>query len=272
MKKTKPEKKTPSLFFTRIKKYGFWALLGLALIIVGFGLWYILQFPKTQAQWSSEHQFSPTVRQNGTMINVFRYRDFKYNQGSIQERRWEERKFDLKNLQGLEIIITEGERLNHNAQAMLIFDFGVDGDIAVSIEPRLERKEVFSNTNALCRKHELIYVFGSEEDLLTLRKLQGVPLYRIPLDTTFEQNRILLTSIIERAKGLRQSPEWYHPWFNSSHGNLMTHLKKTFGKLRFYQLRQYNPDYLLQQLFDWEAVKVNTNSLKQLKQKTKILP
>ena len=77
----------------------------------------------------------------------------------------------------------------------------------------------------LLHRYEVMYVIGSEEDLIGLRAAHGdaaVLLY--PIRATREATRALLVQMLERANALRESPEYYNTLINNCTTNILNHV------------------------------------------------
>src|SRR5262249_59219963 len=88
--------------------------------------------------------------------------------------RYETCTYHLSNLQGVDIIFFNwGMALM--SHPVLVFDFGPDGRICMSIEVRFRRGQRFSITRSLYRQQELIFLAADERDALLRPTDHGWP-------------------------------------------------------------------------------------------------
>ena len=111
---------------------------------------------------------------------------------------------------------------------MLRFGFGENKYVIVSVEARAEKQEKYSVVAGSYRQFELIYLFGSEEDLVNLRAIhRGTRLYMFPIkaDQKFMTN--LFKELASSANALHTQPKFYR----SITDNCTTTLVKHFDRL-----------------------------------------
>ena len=98
---------------------------------------------------------------------------------------------------------------------VLVFDFGPDGRVCVSIEVRYRRGQEFSITRSLYRQQELIFLVTDERDAVLRRTKHGPPqeahLYRF--NATPAELRTAFLDYVETINGLYGRPRWYHGLF-----------------------------------------------------------
>ncbi|HET7381211.1 MAG TPA: DUF4105 domain-containing protein, partial [Pseudolabrys sp.] len=94
--------------------------------------------------------------------------------------------------------------------------------LSISIETRPEVGEGFDPVASLFKQFELIYVVGTERDLVKVRtnyRRETVYLYR--LNTSPEDARRLLAIYLKRINELADRPEFYHLLSNSCTINII---------------------------------------------------
>jgi hypothetical protein len=108
---------------------------------------------------------------------------------------------------------------------VLVFDFGPDGRVCVSIEVRYRRGQNYSILRSLYHFYELIFLVADERDAI-LRRTKFPPsqeahLYR--LATTAEELRATFLDYVDAINALYRRPRWYH--------GLCTNCTTTFYRL-----------------------------------------
>jgi len=95
---------------------------------------------------------------------------------------------------------------------VLVFDFGPDGRVCMSIEVRYQRGQKYSILRSLYHFYELIFLVADERDAILRRTKYGpsqeAHLYR--LATTAEELRATFLDYIDAINALYRTPRWYH--------------------------------------------------------------
>ena len=115
------------------------------------------------------------------------------------------------------------------AHTMLRFGFGDHEHLIVSVEARREKNETYSLISGAFRRFELIYLFGSEDDLLVLRAVhRGTRLYIYPIKADHPFMLSLLKDMASSANALHEKPMFYRSILD----NCTTTLVKHFDRLQ----------------------------------------
>ena len=114
-------------------------------------------------------------------MTVRNVRNFRYRSVEDFDERWEERRFDLALLDGLDIFfIYWGAPLI--AHTILSWSFADGQHLAISVEVRKRKNQDYSAIKAFFRQYELIYVVADERDVIKLRtnyRREQVYLFRL---------------------------------------------------------------------------------------------
>jgi hypothetical protein len=185
-----------------------WAcFLGLFAVVLGG---YLALRPSNRREWMPDVAQIPSAAIEGERLTVRHVRNCFYRSEFEYEPRFEDRTYDLRSLQGMDLfLVSWGPR--HIAHTILSFDFGSGGHLAFSIETRKERHETYSALRGFFREYEVCIVAGDERDLIRLRtnhRREQVRRYRLVTPT--EGPRLLLEDYLARLNGLAERPEWYN--------------------------------------------------------------
>lgn len=151
-----------------------------------------------------------TAELAGDRVTVRNVRNFRYRSVEDFDERWEERRFDLAALDGLDVFfIYWGAPLI--AHTILSWSFADGQHLAISVEVRKRKGQGYSALKAFFRQFELIYVVADERDVIKLRtnyRREQVYLYR--LRTSPGKARALLIDFFGAMNALARKPIWYN--------------------------------------------------------------
>jgi hypothetical protein len=186
-------------------------LLGFCAAFALVLLWWISIEPSNEREWQTEVAVLPHATQRGDLITLHNVRNFDYRTEQDFTPRYEDRTFDLRQLDVVDLIAVywAGDAIAH-----IIVSFGFAGEhVAISIETRKEKGEGYSSIAGFFKRYELIYVVGDERDLIRVRTNYRQPeelvyLYRTRAGR--EAARRLFLEYVGRINELRNSPEFYN--------------------------------------------------------------
>ena len=213
--------------FAAFAVWGFWFARQRrmpAIVIVAFlGVlaWWLTILPSHDRPWRPEVAVMPRAIIDGDRVRITGVRDFDYRGESDFTARYEERELRLSRVTGVDFYVSywvEGP-VGHT---FLSFTFADAPPLSISIETRPEIGEEFAPVASLFKQFELIYVVGSERDIVGLRtnhRAEDVYLYR--LNSSADDARRLLTIYLERINELADRPEFYNLLSNSCTINIV---------------------------------------------------
>ena len=125
--------------------------------------------------------------------------------------RHDTRTYRLSHVAGLDVIFFNwGSRLM--SHPVLVFDFGPDGRLCVSVEVRYRKGQPFSFFRSLYRQQEVVYVVADERDVVLRRTLhpprQAAHLYRLVAPP--DEVREVFLDYADAINALAETPQWYH--------------------------------------------------------------
>jgi hypothetical protein len=111
------------------------------------------------------------------------------------------------------------------AHTFVSFGFDDGSYLAVSIESRRTRGEPYSPLRGIVREYELIYVVGTERDLIGRRAIhEGDPVYLYPIAASREVVRNLFVDMMTRAARLHDAPAFYNTLTDNCTNALLRHV------------------------------------------------
>ena len=174
------------------------------------GCWWSAIPPRNDRDWQPDVARTPTAERQGSVVTVRDVRDFDYRTETDFTERWEERRYDLDRVVGLDLfVIYWGPTLY--AHTILSWGFEDSAPLAASIETRKEKGESYSALLGFFRQFELVYVLADERDVVRLRtNHRGEQVFLYRLTTSREGARALLAQYLDEANALAREPAWYN--------------------------------------------------------------
>ena len=176
-----------------------------------FLLWWFSQRPSNNREWQSMTAMLPHVMFDGDIVRIENVRNAQYRTCTECTVYYETRTYRLSDLQGVDALICfwGSQWMCH---PMLVFDFGRDGRVCISVEVRYRVGQGYSFLRSLYRQQELIYLVCDERDAILRRTKyatgQDVYLYRLLFPV--EELPEFFFEYAESINGLRETPRWYH--------------------------------------------------------------
>jgi hypothetical protein len=174
------------------------------------GCWWSAIPPRNDRDWQPDVARTPTAERQGSVVTVRDVRDFDYRTETDFTERWEERRYDLDRVVGLDLfVIYWGPTLY--AHTILSWGFEDSAPLAASIETRKEKGESYSAVLGFFRQYELVYVLADERDVVRLRtNYRGEQVFLYRLTTSRAGARALLEQYLGEADTLAREPAWYN--------------------------------------------------------------
>lgn len=195
------------------------AALALPFVYVQFS-----EKPSNERDWSPDQKVLARATIEGDTATIRNVRNFAYRTDHDFVEKYETRSYDLRKLDSIWFVVERFGDAPGIAHTFLSFGFG-DEYVAISVEIRKERGEVYSPLKGLLRQYELMYVVADERDVLALRtNFRRDPVYLYPVRTTPEKMRRVFVEMLERANQLAARPEFYNSLTNNCTTNIVGHV------------------------------------------------
>ncbi len=180
-------------------------------ILALFLVWWLRLKPSHDREWEPVVAQLPRILLDGDRVTIENVRNFDYRSLLDFTPRYDTRTYHLSNLRGVDIIFFNWG-IPLMSHPVLVFDFGPDSRICISIEVRFRRGQGFSLTRSLYRQQELIFVVADERDIILRRTKYGRPqeahLYR--MNVPLEEMRVAFLDYARAINDLHDRPRWYH--------------------------------------------------------------
>ena len=173
--------------------------------------WWFSQQPSNHRDWDPNYAVLPKFVIDGDAVQVQNVRNTVYRTAEDFTPQFETRDYCLSQLNGVDgIIVYWGSPFL--CHPMLVFDFGKQGRLCMSIEVRYRRHQDYNFWRSLYRQQEIIYVASDERDAILKRSKylddHDVYLYRLQVDP--EEVRKVFLEYVVSANALHDQPRWYH--------------------------------------------------------------
>jgi Domain of unknown function (DUF4105) len=185
------------------------------IVLLGFTAfflaWWLRQKPSHIGDWVPAVAVLPRAVREGDVVTLENIRNFEYRSLDDFTPKYETRTLHLANLHAVDIIFFYwgSSWMSH---PVLVFDFGVDGRVCMSIEVRYRKGDNYSVVRGLYRQHELIFIAADERDIILRRTKYGKNeqgyLYRFSVSA--ELVRSVFLDYVEAINNLYDKPRWYH--------------------------------------------------------------
>lgn len=198
-------------------------------MFLGMLVWLSTIQASNDREWRTDVSILPKIDINDEIVTIQNLRNAIWNNPRTFTPNWETRDYDLTKLRSLDLIVEPFNDSKLMAHTMLSFGFEDQGHVIVSVEARREIQEQYSLVAGALRQYELIYVFGDEKDLLTLRALvrgSALHLYPIKADTDFIVT--LFKNLAMSANALHDKPQFYRTLRDNCTSTLVEHIDRHY--------------------------------------------
>ena len=180
--------------------------------------------PTNHRNWKRDFAVLPRIDTDGSQFTIHDLRDFRYSKEEV-EVAYDTRTYNLDGLESLWLVIESFSRIQAVGHTLLSFGFRDGQYLAVSIEARIPEGERYDLLRGLFRSFELMYLFGSERDLIGRRAVymdHDVLLY--PIRATPEVIRDLLWGYLRAADALTERPRFYNTLLDNCTSGIVKHV------------------------------------------------
>lgn len=180
--------------------------------------------------WQIETSVLPTIHIDNDRVQIDGMRDFTWDENGNYDAKWVTREFDLTELDELELVVEPFKDSDLMAHTMLCFGFGGER-VMVSVEARKEEHEEYGLLPGALNQFELIYLFGTEHDLLTVRALyRKARIFLFPVRADHDFIRALFVDLATAANDLHEHPRFYRTIQDNCTTTLVKHIDRQMDK------------------------------------------
>lgn len=233
-----------------------WLRRGFLAVLAGAGLWVLagvgscaVRSPRNDRDWVRQDSRQATGEWAGEVVTLRNIRDFSYDAKGVTAERWKDATYDLRQLRTLWFIVEPFAYWGAVAHTMFVFDFETpEGlrSVCFSVEARFEEGEKYTAWKGLWRNFEVLYLWGTEEDILGRRAVWlQADMFMFPVASPPENLRTLFRQLVEQSNRIAENAEFYHTLASSCTTHLVRNVNTAFpGRLN------WNPAHQLPGLTD----------------------
>lgn len=214
------------------------SLLSVAVFIAAFVIliiWWRTIKPSNDRDWQRDVAVLATADVEGDLVTVHSVRNLDYRSETDFTLRYYDKTYDLGRLTAVDLmsVYWMGPAIAH---VFLSFVFEDLDYLAISIELRKKRGDVYSALKGLFKQYELCYVVADERDVIRLRTnfrepTEQIYLYRTRI--TKEDARNLFLDYIERINHLAKHPRFYNTLTSNCTTNIRLHTRGFHARVPF---------------------------------------
>ncbi len=163
-------------------------------------------------------------------IKISGVRNFHYRTAEDFDIKYQNEICDINKLESLDLGVSHWDGMDFISHVMLCFNFSNRAPLVLSVEMRCPEGRSRDFYTTFLKQHELIYIWGTPEDLFDLRSTyrNNEAFYRYRTTATADESKILFLNLLKRTQQIYQQPEFYR----LLSGNCTTELLPALQKMR----------------------------------------
>jgi hypothetical protein len=210
-----------------------------------------MEIKENLKKWPWNFEKLPYSEIEGNTIKIHNVRDFKYKTPTDFEESYFDKVYFLDRLQKVYLLVEPFGKIRGPAHTLLCFEFDDGNYLALSVEVRRFESEKFSLIKGFRKYYQLLYVIGTEDDLVKLRSnYRKDKTYLYPLRVSPQKVRALFLDMLKGANKSRLNPEYYHTLKNTCTTKLVDHANNVSPKKLPFSLKYIFPHYADKYLYD----------------------
>ena len=232
--------------------------------------------PSNFRDWEPDQAVLPYAEFHGNQVTVRNIRNCQYLDQDVFLVNHYDKSFDISTIRGVDFLMVPFDAMPSLAHTMLSFEMiGPDGRpeyLAISVETRKEKGEVYHPVKGSARQYELMYVLADERDVVQLRtNHRGEQVYLYDTTATPETAQRLFVDVMGRVNELASRPEFYDTLTNNCATNIVRHINRIQPNRVPYDFRVLLPGYSDQLAFE-QGLIVPHGTFEQTKQQAYVNP
>lgn len=191
---------------------------------------YFWSTPPTTGGWQEQLAVISTAEFNGDLVTIKNVRNFRYYPTEKDMHpAYYDKTYDLTQIKKVWYVAEPFNENQSAAHTFVSFEFNNGDFLAISIEARKTKDQVYSTWKGMLRSYLLVYIAADERDVLLLRaniRKDKVYVYPVKLEKP-ENARLILTDMLTTMNELISAkPAWYNTLFANCTSSIAKHVNK----------------------------------------------
>ncbi len=183
--------------------------------------------PSNQGKCSPNQAVLPWAEFDDNLVTVHNVRNTIYRTADDYTVQHYDKTYDLDQIASADFVMVPLRFVPGGAHTFVSFGFENDDYVAISVEVRREKGEIFSPIKSMADPYEIMYVVGDERDLIQLRSIHWLDdVYMYQSTASRQQVRDMFVDMLKRANKLRDDPEFYDLVRNNCTTNIVRHVNR----------------------------------------------
>jgi hypothetical protein len=183
-----------------------------SLLLLSFVTLTIVFNPSHNREWELGQETLPYIHiSESDMVTIEGFRNFEWQDELIAIPRYETREFFLNDINSVDVLISHFDDFEGLAHIFVSFGLTSGEHVVISLETRREKGETFSPVLGILRQFEIIYVVGSEQDIVGVRTDErNERVYLYPTTASKEQALALFLLLAHDVNSVYEKPRMYN--------------------------------------------------------------
>jgi len=202
--------------------------LALGFLILVFVSWQLLKTPALEGDWQTHLAVPSMASFDGDMVTVKNVRNYRY--GPLEKDmhpNYYDKTYDMREIKKVWYVTEPFNEDQMAAHTFVSFEFNNGDFLAISIEARKTKDQVYSIWKGFLRTYPLMYIAADERDVVLLRaNLRKDKVYVYPVKLQKPENaRLLLEDMLKTMNELvTTKPTWYNTLFANCTSSIAKHV------------------------------------------------
>ncbi len=193
-------------------------LLSLLLLLVICAVFEFTKTPPLSGDWQPQYSVPSTAEFSGDLVTVGNVRNFRYDPEETDiHPGYYDRKYNLSKIKSVWYTIEPFSENRLAAHTYVSFEFENGDFLAITIEAKKKKNQLYSVWKGMLRTYPLVYVAADERDVTLMRaNIRKDSVYVYPAKLSDPRNsRILLINMLTDMNNLSVNPRWYNTLFSN---------------------------------------------------------
>lgn len=178
--------------------------------------------PTHNRNWRPDLMVLPYADITHDRVHLYNIRDCEYRTEDDYDVRHYDRQIMLDDVVAIDFIVVPFKETPAIAHTMLSFGLADGEHIVFSVEARLEQGEQYAALASANKEYELMWVVGSERDLIRLRtEVRDVEVFLYPIRADADQIKNVFLASLARVNEIAREPEFYDLLTNNCTTNIV---------------------------------------------------